>query len=106
MAICFTACALAKHLEYRARLCYRKLSIEKIRQLLIRVQASILSDKEKRIRYGLPSKMKKDARKIYNAIDIKRSITPHNYFTWLSINFRLSILELSFLKKVFLLILK
>jgi len=61
MAICFTAYALVKHLEYRVRLCYRKLSIEKIRQLLIRVQTSILFDKEKRIRYGLPSKMKKDA---------------------------------------------
>ena len=77
IAICFTAYALVKHLEYRVRLCYRKLSIEKIRQLLIRVQTSILFDKEKRIRYGLPSKMKKDARKIYNAVGIKRSITPY-----------------------------
>jgi transposase len=77
IAICFTAYALVKHLEYRVRLCYRKLSIEKIRQLLLRVQTSILFDKEKRIRYGLPSKMKKDARKIYNAVGIKRSITPY-----------------------------
>jgi transposase len=77
MAICFTAYALVKHLEYRVRLCYRKLSIEKIRQLLIHVQTSILFDQEKRIRYGLPSKMKKEARKIYNAIGIKRSITPY-----------------------------
>jgi transposase len=77
IAICFTAYALVKHLEYRVRLCYKKLSIEKIRQLLIRVQTSILFDKEKRIRYGLPSKMKKEARKIYNAIGIKRSITPY-----------------------------
>jgi transposase len=77
IAICFTAYALVKHLEYRVRLCYRKLSIEKIRQLLIRVQTSILFDQEKRIRYGLPSKMKKEARKIYNAIGIKRSITPY-----------------------------
>jgi len=77
IAICFTAYALVKHLEYRVRLCYRKLSIEKIRQLLIRVQTSILFDKQKRIRYGLPSKMKKDARKIYSAMGIKRSITPY-----------------------------
>ena len=77
IAICFTAYALVKHLEYRVRLCYKKLSIEKIRQLLIRVQTSILFDKEKRIRYGLPSKMKKEARKIYNAVGIKRSITPY-----------------------------
>ena len=53
------------------------LSIEKIRQLLMKVQTSILFDKQKRIRYGLPSRMKRDARKIYNILDIKRSITPY-----------------------------
>ena len=77
IAICFTAYALVKHLEYRVRLCYRKISIEKIRQLLLRVQISILFDKEKRIWYGLPSKMKKEARRIYDAVGIKRSITPY-----------------------------
>ena len=77
IAICFTAYALTKHLEYRVRLQYRKLSIEKIRQLLIRIQTSILFDKVKRIRYGLPSRMGKDARKIYDAVGIKRSITPY-----------------------------
>jgi len=77
IAICFTAYALTKHLEYRVRLQYRKLSIEKIRQVLMKVQTSILFDKEKRIRYGLPSKMKKDSRKIYNILDIKRSLTPY-----------------------------
>jgi transposase len=77
IAICFTAYALVKHLEYRVRLCYRKLSIEKIRQLLIRVQTSILFDKEKRIRYGLPSRMSKEAKKIYKLFNIKRSMTPY-----------------------------
>lgn len=77
IAICFTAYALVKHLEYRVRLCYRKLSIEKIRQLLIRVQTSILFDKEKRIRYGLPSRMSKEAKKIYKIFNIKRSMTPY-----------------------------
>lgn len=77
IAICFTAYALVKHLECRVRLCYRKLSIEKIRQLLIRVQTSILFDKEKRIRYGLPSRMSKEAKKIYKIFNIKRSMTPY-----------------------------
>jgi len=77
IAICFTAYALVKHLEYRVRLCYRKLSIEKIRQLLIRVQTSILFDKEKRIRYGLPSRMSKEVKKIYKIFNIKRSMTPY-----------------------------
>jgi len=77
IAICFAAYALVKHLEYRVALQYRKLSIEKIRQALLRVQTSILFDKEKRIRYGLPSFMKKDARKIYDILNIKRSTTPY-----------------------------
>jgi len=77
IAICFCAYALVKHLEYRVRLQYKKLSIEKIRQTLMKVQTSILFDKVKRIRYGLPSRMGKDARKIYNILNIKRSITPY-----------------------------
>ncbi len=77
IAICFAAYALVKNLEYRVRLQYKKLSIEKIRQLLMKVQTSILFDKEKRIRYGLPSRMKRDARKIYNILDLKRYITPY-----------------------------
>jgi len=77
MTICFTAYALVKQMQYRAKLQYKNLSIEKIRQTLIRVQTSILFDKEKRIRYGLPSRMSKDAKKIYKVFNIKRSMTPY-----------------------------
>jgi len=64
-------------MEYRVRLQYKKLSVEKIRYTLMKVQTSILFDKVKRIRYGLPSRMKRDARKIYNILNINRSITPY-----------------------------
>ena len=77
IGICFAAYTLVKHMEHRVRLQYKKLSIEKIRQTLIRVQTSMLFDRKKRIRYGLPSRMKKDARKIYNLLGVKRSITPY-----------------------------
>ena len=77
MAICFAAYSLVKHMQHRVRLQYKNLSTEKIRQTLIRVQTSILFDKQKRIRYGLPSKMSKEARKIYSIFNIKRSITPY-----------------------------
>jgi len=77
IAICFTAYALVKHLQYRVKLQYKNLSIEKIRQTLIRVQTSILFDKEKRIRYGLPSRMSKETKKIYKIFNIKRSVTPY-----------------------------
>jgi len=49
IAICFAAYALVKHLEYRVRLQYKKLSIEKIRYSLMKVQTSILFDSHKRI---------------------------------------------------------
>jgi transposase len=77
MAICFTAYSLVKQMQYRVKLQYKNLSIEKIRQTLIRVQTSILFDKEKRIRYGLPSRMFKEAKKIYKIFNIKRSMTPY-----------------------------
>jgi transposase len=77
IAICFTAYSLVKQMQYRVKLQYRNLSIEKIRQTLLRVQTSILFAQEKRIRYGLPSKMSKEARKIYSIFNIKRSMTPY-----------------------------
>jgi len=77
MAICFTAYSLVKQMQYRVKLQYKNLSIEKIRQTLIRVQTSILFDKKKRIRYGLPSRMSKEAKKIYKIFNIKRSMTPY-----------------------------
>lgn len=76
-AICFTAYALVKHLEYRIRLQYKKISPEQIRQLLIRVQTSILFDTKKKIRYGLPSRIPLEAKKIYQALRVDRNITPY-----------------------------
>lgn len=43
-AISFTAYSLVKHLEYRVKLQYKKLSPEKIRQILVKVQTSVLYD--------------------------------------------------------------
>jgi hypothetical protein len=59
------------------KLQYVKLSPERIRQSPIGVQTNILFDKKKRIRYGLPSRMSKEARKIYEILNIKRSLTPY-----------------------------
>lgn len=77
LAISFAAYALVKYMEYRVKLQYIKLSPERIRQALVGVQMSILFDGKKRIRYGLPSKMSREARKIYNILGIKRSLTPY-----------------------------
>ncbi|MBI4743456.1 MAG: IS1634 family transposase [Actinobacteria bacterium] len=77
LAISFTAYALVKHLEYRVKLQYKKMSPEKIRQTLIHVQTSILYDKKKKIRYGLPSKISIEANKIYNFMKIAHKLTPY-----------------------------
>ena len=76
LALSFTAYALIKHLEYRVRLQYIKLSPEKIRQFLIKVQTSILFDKKKKIRFGFPSRLSIEARKIYHLMRIDKKITP------------------------------
>lgn len=77
LAISFTAYALVKYLEYRVKLQYRKLSCEKIRQTLIKAQTSILFDKFKKIRYGLPSRISQDARKIYKLMRREWRLTPY-----------------------------
>ena len=76
-AICFTAYALVKHMEYRIRLQYKKLSPEVIRQTLTHVQTSILIDINKKIRYGLPSRMTQEAKKIYQAMRVNIDTTPY-----------------------------
>ncbi|MCK5591141.1 MAG: transposase, partial [Candidatus Pacebacteria bacterium] len=77
LAISFAAYSLVKHLEYRVKLQYKKLSPRVIRETLIRIQTSILYDKRKKIRYGLPSRISKYAQKIYQLLKIKHRLTPY-----------------------------
>ncbi len=76
LAICFTAYALVRHLEYRVRMQYKNLSIEKIRQSLIRIQTSILYHVKKKIRFALPSRISREAKNIYRIMNLTRSLTP------------------------------
>jgi len=77
IAICFMAYSMVKNLEHRVGLQYKKLSIESIRKTLAHVQTSILYDKKKKIRYGLPSMLKLDAKKIYKLMGLSKQSTPH-----------------------------
>jgi len=76
LAIAFMAYTLVRHLEYRVRLQYIKLSPEKIRRLLLSVQATILFDKKSKNRFVLPSAVTSDIRKIYKLMDVplRRSV--------------------------------
>ncbi|RLA71903.1 MAG: hypothetical protein DRG78_24585, partial [Epsilonproteobacteria bacterium] len=70
LAISFMAYALVRHLEYRVRLQYKKLSPEKIRQLLLSVQTSILYDTSTDKKFAMPSKVHDDAKKIYKLMEV------------------------------------
>ena len=77
IAISFIAYTMVKHLEYRVKLQYVKMSPEKIRQTLVNVQTSIMYDKKKNIRYALPSNSSIEAKKIYKLLNISIKSTPY-----------------------------
>lgn len=76
IALCFMAFTCVRHLEYRVALQYKKLSPEAIRSALVRVQISVLKDRQNK-RYAIPSPASQDARKIYQTMGKKYSIQPY-----------------------------
>lgn len=77
IAISFAALFIVRHLEYRVKLQYKKLSPKVIRDLLLSIQTSIVYDKRKKIKYAIPSKIKIDTKKIYKLMDVTHSTTPY-----------------------------
>jgi len=71
LAISFMAYSLVRHLEYRVRLQYVKLSPEKIRQILLSIQVSIFYCNKKKMRYAMPSSISVEATKIYKLMGVK-----------------------------------
>ena len=80
LAISFMAYILVRYLEHRVRLQYKKMSPEKIKQILLSVQTSILYDTTTNRKFALPSKVTDDAKKIYDLIKKNECIKhPSNY---------------------------
>ncbi len=71
IAICFMAYTLVRHLEYRVRLMYKKLSIDKIREILSSVQVSLLENTKNSKKYLFPSNYSKEAKKIYKIMGVE-----------------------------------
>jgi len=71
LAISFMAYSLVRHLEYRVRLQYKKLSPEKIRKLLLSSQGSIYYNKKTDKKYYMPSYLSTDTKKIYKLMEVK-----------------------------------
>jgi transposase len=76
LAISFMAYTLVRYLEYRVRLQYKKLSPEKIRQILLNVQTSILYDTATNRKFAMPSKVSDDAKKIYKLMEVPIATKP------------------------------
>ena len=76
LAISFMAYTLVRYLEYRIRLQYKKLSPEKIRQILLSVQTSILYDTATDRKFAMPSKISDDAKKIYKLMEVPITTKP------------------------------
>ena len=77
LAISFMAYTLVRHLEHRVRLQYIKLSPEKIRQILLSIQVSVLYDTKTNKKFAIPSKISTDAKKIYKLMEMPISSTPY-----------------------------
>lgn len=70
LAISFIAYTLVRHLEYKIKLLYKKLSPEKIKQLLLGVQCSILYDTKTNKKYSMPSHLDNEQKKIYKIMGV------------------------------------
>lgn len=76
VCICFLAYALLRHAQLRVRLRQSSMSVEQIRDELLRVQASIVRDTRCGGLYRLPSRFTEPAKAIYRAFDLERPLTP------------------------------
>ena len=76
LAISFMAYTLVRHLEYRVRLQYKKLSPQKIRNILLSIQSSILYDTATNRKFSMPSKVSQDAKKIYKLMEVNVKTKP------------------------------
>ncbi len=70
IAICFMAYTLIRHLEYRVKLQYKKLSPQKIKKLLLSVQVSILKDTKSNRVFLFPSNYDNEVKKIYKIMEV------------------------------------
>lgn len=73
IAICYMTFGILRHLQYRVNLT-QKISIDTILDELLNVQASIHVHKKTKDRYRLPGYLTHNARKIYKAFGLERSL--------------------------------
>jgi len=80
IAICYMTFSVLRHLQYRVNLT-QKISIHEILEELLNVQASIYVHKKTKDRYRVPGYLSNQARKIYKAFGLTRSLDARAYLT-------------------------
>jgi transposase len=77
VAICFLALLMERYLEKHLRIRrHVRLSAQRIKDALLKVNSTIIKDTEGDKLYRFPSRLSKDAREIYKALDLKRGMEP------------------------------
>ena len=74
--LCYVAFAVARYTQRQIGVFHEHLSIERIRESLNKVEASILEDRVTGERYRLPSSMSDTAKGIYKSLGFRRSTQP------------------------------
>ena len=73
IALCYMTFSILRHVQYRINLT-QKVSIDTILDTLLNTQASIYIHKKTKDRYRVPGNFSNDARKIYKAFGLDRSL--------------------------------
>jgi len=76
IGLCYLAFSLTRHAQQRIKLAQEAMSVERIRDALTGVQASILEHVNTGAKYRMPSAFSHDASRIYRAFGLSRSISP------------------------------
>jgi transposase len=75
VSICFLALLMERYLENQLKVRRRKsMSAQRIKDVLLKVNSTLIKDTEQDKLYRFPSRLSKDAREIYKALGLKRGI--------------------------------
>ena len=76
IAIAFMSLLCVRHLEYRVRLQFKKMSPKEIIRCLTEVQHSVVQHIHTKKRYSIPSKVSPEAHKIYRLMGLQHNLEP------------------------------
>ncbi len=79
IAICYMTFALLKYIQYKVEITQIKYSVQDVLEVLLKVQSTIFIHKVTKDRYRMPSSMSNNAKCIYKAFDVERSLDASIY---------------------------